>query len=80
MTDPVPRRVPPLPDDLPPGHGEYEYRFLFLPRRSSRAEVRRVLAEHAEYGHWELARVMVMASGDRRIWMRRRIIRVVRTP
>lgn len=79
MTDPAPRPVPPLLDDLPPGSGEYEYRLLFMPRASSRAEVRRVLAEHAEYGHWELARVVVMMNGSRRVWMRRRIIRVIRT-
>jgi hypothetical protein len=52
---------------------------MCVPRATSRAEVRRALAEHAEYGHWELARVVVMMSGSRRIWLRRKIIRVVRT-
>ncbi len=76
---PTPRPVPPLLDDLPPGSGEYEYRLLVMPRGASRAEVRRVLTEHAEYGRWELARVIVMMNGSRRIWLRRKIIRVVRT-
>jgi len=79
MTQPTLRPVPPLADDLPPGSGEYEYRLLVMPRGASRAEVRRLLAEHAEYGRWELARLTVMMNGSRRIWVRRRIIRVVRT-
>jgi len=77
--EPTPWPVPPLLDDLPPGCGDYEYRLLVVPRVATRAEVRRVLAEHAEYGRWELARVLVMMNGSRRIWIRRKIIRVVRT-
>jgi hypothetical protein len=79
MTFPAPRPVPPLLGDLPAHSGEYEYRLLTLPRGSSRAEVRRLLTEYAEYGRWELARVQVMMNGSRRIWIRRKIIRVVRT-
>lgn len=58
---------------------EYEYRVLQFPRQASRGEVRRVLAEHAEYGHWELERVRLRLGGARRVWLRRRIIRVQRT-
>jgi hypothetical protein len=79
MTEPTPRPVPPLLDELPPGSGEYEYRLLIMSRSSSRSEVRRVLADHAEYGRWELARVIVLMNGSRKVWLRRRIIRVVRT-
>jgi hypothetical protein len=68
-----------LLDDLPPERGEYEYRLITMPRSSSRSEIRRMLADHAEYGRWELARVHVMMTGSRRIWLRRKIIRVVRT-
>ena len=71
--------MPPLPDDLPGSAGEYEYRVLSLPRGTSRAEARQLLTEHAEYGRWELARVRVSMSGHRRVWLRRKIIRVVRT-
>ena len=74
-----PRPVPPLPGDLPPGAGEYEYRVLSIPRGTSRAEARRMLTEHAEYGRWELARVRVSMGGGHRVWLRRKIIRVVRT-
>ncbi|HET9653851.1 MAG TPA: DUF5703 family protein [Kineosporiaceae bacterium] len=59
--------------------GEYEYRVLTVPRGTSRSEVRRLLTEHAEYGRWELARVRLHMGGMRRIWLRRRIIRVSRT-
>jgi hypothetical protein len=79
MNQPMLRPVPPLLDDLPPSSGEYEYRQLVMPRGASRGEVRRTLAEHAEYGRWELARLVVMMNGTRRIWLRRKIIRVVRT-
>jgi hypothetical protein len=79
MTSSTPRPVPPLLGDLPPHSGEYEYRLLTMSRGSSRAEVRRVLTEYAEYGRWELARVQLLMNGTRRIWLRRKIIRVVRT-
>ncbi|HEY6798508.1 MAG TPA: DUF5703 family protein [Kineosporiaceae bacterium] len=79
MTSSTPRPVPPLADDLPPDRGEYEYRLLTMTRGSSRAEVRRVLTEYAEYERWELARVQLLMNGTRRIWLRRKIIRVVRT-
>jgi Family of unknown function (DUF5703) len=68
----------PLP--RPPGAvGDYEYRVLVLPRGTTRSEARRVLTEHAEYGHWELARVRLYAGGVRQVWLRRKIIRVTRT-
>ncbi len=71
--------VPPPPGHVPPSGGEYEYRLLAIPRGTSRAEARRLITEHAEYGHWELALVRVSLGGSRRVWLRRKIIRVVRT-
>ncbi len=59
---------------------DYEYRVLQLPRTLSRADARRMLTEEAEYGRWELSRVRLYAGGVRRVWLRRRIIRVQRTP
>jgi hypothetical protein len=59
--------------------GEYEFRVITLPPQISRAEARQLLTEHAEYGRWELARVRLYAGGTRRIWLRRKIIRVART-
>lgn len=58
---------------------DYEYRVLQIPRTLSRADARRLLTEEAEYGRWELSRVRLYAGGARRVWLRRRIIRVQRT-
>jgi hypothetical protein len=59
--------------------GDYEYQQLYLPRGTTRGEARRLLTDHAEYGHWELARLRLTADGSRRVWLRRKVIRVVRT-
>lgn len=58
---------------------EYEYQQLFLPRGTTRGDARRLLTDRAEYGHWELARLRLYPDGSRRVWLRRRVIRVVRT-
>jgi hypothetical protein len=79
MSESLPLPVSPPPGDLPAAAGAYEYRVLILPRGTTRAQARRLLAEHAEYGHWELARVLLYMGGARRVWLRRKIIRVVRT-
>lgn len=69
----------PIPPSRVPASGEYEWRVLTLPRDVTRAEIRQILTDHAEYGYWELARVRLYMGGHRRIWLRRRIIRVVRS-
>ena len=58
---------------------EFEYQVLYLPREASRDAVRRLLTDHAEYGRWELARLRLYPDGTRRVTLRRRIMRVVRT-
>ena len=59
---------------------EYEYRVLKFTREVSRADIRRrTLADHAEYGHWELHRTRIYLGGVQRTWLRRRIIRATRT-
>ena len=58
---------------------DWEYQHLYLPRGTSRGAARRLLTDHAEYGHWELARVRVYAGGARQVWLRRKVIRVTRT-
>lgn len=58
---------------------DYEYRTLTFSRDVSRAEARRVLAEHAEYEQWELCRMRLYFGGARRALLRRKIIRVRRT-
>lgn len=59
--------------------GFYEYRVLTIPRDASRDDTRQMLTEHAEYGRWELARTRVSMGGLRRVWLRRRVIRVQST-
>ncbi len=71
--------VDPLPEDLPDSRAEYEYRVVAFRPRVSRQEAQSVLADLAEHGHWEVARVRLYLGGVRRAWIRRRIIRVVRT-
>jgi hypothetical protein len=59
---------------------EYSYLVLYLPRGMPRDDARRILTDHAEYGHWELARSRLNADGSRKVTLRRQIIRQVRTP
>ncbi len=54
---------------------EYSYLVLNLPRGASRDVVRRILTDHAEYGHWELATLRLYADGSRTATLRRKIIR-----
>jgi hypothetical protein len=61
---------------------EYAYLVLHLPRGTSsdaRDAARRILTDHAEYGDWELSRLLLNADGSRKATLRRRIIRPVRT-
>ena len=56
--------------------GQYEYRVLTIGSTTSRSAARRLLTEEAEYGRWELARTRLFAGGARKVWLRRKIIRV----
>ncbi len=44
--------------------------------RTSLSAVRASLTDEAEYGRWELARTRKYIGGGKKVWMRRRIIRV----
>ncbi|MGF1648714.1 MAG: DUF5703 family protein [Kineosporiaceae bacterium] len=68
----------PSPTPLPAAT-QYEYRVVSVPRGTSRAELRRRLTEDAEYGRWELARTRVYLGGGRKVWLRRRTMRVAST-
>lgn len=57
---------------------EYEFRDVYVPRGVSRADTTRLLTDHAEYGHWELAQLRLYPDGSRRVRLRRRIIRQLR--
>ncbi len=79
MSEPTLHPAPPPAGHPAQGRGEYEYRVLMISRHTSRSQARRVLAELAEHEHWEVALVRLYTGGARRVWLRRRIIRVVRT-
>jgi hypothetical protein len=58
---------------------QYSYLVVYLPRGLSRDAARQILTDHAEYGDWELTRVLLFADGSRKATLRRRIIRPVLT-
>lgn len=60
----------------PPRASHYEYREVRLPRYTSPTDATKLLTEAAEYGRWELARTSLYLGGERRVWLRRRIIPV----
>lgn len=57
---------------------EYEFRSIVFPRGASRSAIRQELADHAEYGHWELHRTIIFLGGAQKSVLRRKIIRVPR--
>ena len=64
----------------PPGRGvEWEFERLMFSREHPRNVVTKLLVERAEHGGWELDRVRIGADGTRRVILRRKIIRAVRT-
>jgi hypothetical protein len=58
---------------------EFSYFVLYLPRGTTRDAARQILTDHAEYGRWELARLLLNPDGSRKATLRRPIIRAVRT-
>ena len=58
---------------------EWEFDRLTLSREHSRNLVTRLLVERAEHGGWELDRVQIGPDGTRRVVLRRKIIRQLRT-
>lgn len=62
-----------------PQGATYEFRVITLPRTASRNEVRRLLTDEAEYGRWELARTSHYLGGIRKVWLRRKSVKVTST-
>lgn len=58
---------------------EFEFQRFWLPRTQSRSAVVRLLTDAAEYGGWELDRLRLLPDGRRRVVLRRKIIKAVRT-
>jgi len=57
----------------------WEIREVPLPSKSSRQEAKTILTELAEYGRWELVRTRIYPNGIKRMWVKKRILRVERT-
>ncbi|MFT4262179.1 MAG: DUF5703 family protein [Nocardioides sp.] len=70
----------PAIDRRPPQPGvEWEFDSVVFERALSRNAVTRFLVERAEQGGWTLDRVRIGNDGKRRVVLRRKIIRAVRT-
>jgi hypothetical protein len=61
------------------GTVEWQFEKVTFSREYPRNVVTRLLVERAEYGGWELVRVRITPDGTRRVILRRKIIRAVRT-
>jgi hypothetical protein len=51
---------------------DWEYAPLRIPADVTRIAAAVQLSLHAEYGGWELARVLRYTDGSRRVWLRRK--------
>lgn len=70
----------PSKDRRPPAPGvEWEFERVTFTRELSRNVVTKLLVERAEQGGWVLDRVQIRSDGIRRVTLRRKIIRAVRT-
>ena len=58
---------------------EWEFDKVTFSREFPRNVVTKLLVERIEHGGWELDRVRIAEDGTRRVVLRRRIIRAVRT-
>jgi hypothetical protein len=58
---------------------EWEFERVSFENGWSRNQVTRLLIERAEHGGWELHRTQITPDGKRRVVLRRKIIRAVRT-
>jgi len=58
---------------------EYELRIVTIDPNLSRQDAKELLTDEAEYGKWELDRTRLYMGGRRKVWLRRRIMRMQRT-
>jgi hypothetical protein len=57
----------------------WEFKEVALPRDLPREEIRQMLTASIERGNWELDQSRIFRDGRRRVRLRRRVYRVVRT-
>lgn len=58
---------------------DWEFDHVVFDREFPRGVVAKLLTERAEHGGWELDRVRITADGKRRVTLRRKVVRVLRT-
>lgn len=56
----------------------WEIREISFAKRSKLEDATTALNELAEYGNWELYRTRIYPDGRKRVWIKRRIIKIVR--
>ncbi|MDR2348324.1 MAG: DUF5703 family protein [Bifidobacteriaceae bacterium] len=59
--------------------GSYEYKALTFPAQLPPAAAGKLIADQAEYGRWELARSARYWGGAKRVWLRRKTVKVEST-
>ena len=62
-----------------PAEKLWEYKELSVPRDVSRETTRLYLTRITETDHWELDRLNIYPDGRKKVWLSRRIYKVVRT-
>lgn len=67
-----------LPGRARPGI-QYEIREVTIPPGTSKHDVQRRLAEAAEYDRWELMRTRLYVGGKRKVWLRRKTMKLSST-
>jgi hypothetical protein len=59
--------------------GAYETREVALSAATERGDAARRLTDEAEYGRWEMDRSAMYWGGARRVWLRRKVLKVEST-
>lgn len=57
----------------------FELKEVYIPSGASKLEVQQALSEAAEYGRWELVRSKLYVGGERRVWLRRKALKMSST-
>lgn len=55
---------------------DYEFQVVTLPRGTSLTLARAEVADEVDRGRWDMVRTRMYVGGARKVWMRRRIIRM----
>ncbi|MDR1442541.1 MAG: DUF5703 family protein [Bifidobacteriaceae bacterium] len=59
--------------------GSYEYRIVTVPAHATATAAHQMITAQAEYGRWEMAKSTRYWGGVKRVWLRRKVLRVEST-